>query len=156
MRIIILVTFVLCVLEIVQGYMFIGRIVRGITKHDHSLSSVPYNKAPESIRFIDMERSGKPPLLFLPGLDGLGNYSANSFKNLSRSFDITKVVIDPSDRSSFMEIAEVVISRLKMYEEPTVLMGESFGGLLASYVSVRAKKRVSKLILVNPATSYDR
>lgn len=106
--------------------------------------------------------SSREKLLFLPGLDGVGNYSAAAFYNLSRTFDITRLQIDPSDRSSFIQIGDAVIAYLEeeksKHQQSVILMGESFGGLLATYVSVRAKSKgiVNKLILVNPATSYDR
>ena len=119
----------------------------------------------ETIHFeqtVPLYTSDREKLLFLPGLDGVGNYSAAAFYNLSKSFDITRLKIDPSDRSSFIDIGDAVISYLQheknKHQQSVVLMGESFGGLLATYVSVRSKEKglVSKLILVNPATSYDR
>lgn len=99
------------------------------------------------------------PLLFLPGLDGVGNYSSQTFANISKSFDIRRLQIDSIDRSTFTEIADRVIDHLETsYTEPPILMGESFGGLLASYIASKksAKPLISKLVLVNPATSFDR
>ena len=113
-------------------------------------------------RTVPLYTSDREKLLFLPGLDGVGDYSAAAFYNLSKSFDITRLKIDPEDRSSFTQIGDAVISFLEeekaKHQQPVVLMGESFGGLLATYVSLRSKEKalVSKLILVNPATSYDR
>jgi len=102
--------------------------------------------------------TSRPPLLFLPGLDGQGSYSSQTFVNVSKNFDIYRLQIDPMDRSTFKDVADRVIEHLASYTEPVVLMGESFGGLLASYIASRntAKPLISKLILVNPATSFDR
>ena len=55
----------------------------------------------------------------------------------------------------FISLAVKITEFISSFSSPVVLMGESFGGLLSTYVSVRAKKFVSKLVLVNPATSYD-
>ena len=114
-----------------------------------------------TLRFVSQDEfkhdkpDGRPKLLFLPGLDGIGNYSSQSFANLSQSFDITRLVFDSNDRSSFTDVADVVVRYLADSRESHTLMGESFGGLLAAYVSLRAQSSVSNLILVNPATSYD-
>ena len=131
-------------------------------KYDIKLSDSEKN----SVKFLPFEddklvkeniesEKYRPQLLFLPGLDGIGSYSSESFFNLSRSFEISKVYIEPSDRTNFLDLATTLIKHLEGYKEPPILMGESFGGLLACYVAVFARKLVSKLILVNPATSYD-
>jgi pimeloyl-ACP methyl ester carboxylesterase len=99
----------------------------------------------------------KPPLLFLPGLDGIGEYSSNSITKLNLGFDVWKMAIKAEDRSTFMEIAATVIKALDTFDKPVVLVGESFGGLLAAYVALRVKKeKITKLVLINPATSFDR
>jgi pimeloyl-ACP methyl ester carboxylesterase len=77
--------------------------------------------------------------------------------NLSISYDLYKLVTPPDDRSSFIEIADQVTKALQGFESPAVLIGDSFGGLLASYVaSTPAKVHISSLVLINPATSYAR
>ena len=99
----------------------------------------------------------KSPLLFLPGLDGVGNYSAGSVGKLNLIFDVWKMATKGDDRSTFLELAAVVLKGLDTFDEPVVLIGESFGGLLAAYVALRAKEgKISKLVLINPATSFDR
>lgn len=99
----------------------------------------------------------KVPLLFLPGLDGVGNYSSNSVGKLNLVFDVWKMATKGDDRSTFIELASVVLKALDTFDEPVVLVGESFGGLLAAYVALRAKEgKIAQLVLVNPATSYDR
>ena len=60
-----------------------------------------------------------------------------------------------NDRSSFSFLASKVIEFISTFDEPVVILGESFGGLLAAYIASRAKSKVSKVVLVNPATSFD-
>ena len=55
-----------------------------------------------------------------------------------------------------MQLAQVVIDELKKFDRPVILIGESFGGLLACYIASTSKALVAYLVLVNPATSYDR
>jgi pimeloyl-ACP methyl ester carboxylesterase len=99
----------------------------------------------------------KKPLLFLPGLDGIGNYSASAVGKLNSVFEVWKMGTIAEDRSSFMELAAFVIKAVDVFDEPVTLVGESFGGLLAVYVALRAKKgKIGKLILINPATSFDK
>lgn len=104
----------------------------------------------------DFHIVGQPSLLFLPGLDGYGNYSVQSFSNLSSVFNIWRLAIDPNDRSRFMEIAVQCLNKLNEFQEPPILVGESFGGILAIYLAIRAPSKIGGLVLVNPATSYDR
>ena len=98
----------------------------------------------------------KQTLLYLPGLDGSGNFSSKSFANLTDRYDCWRMAVDPSDRSSFLVVAQTVLRRLTEFDGPVVLVGESFGGLLASYVCTREGANVDKLVLINPATSFDR
>jgi pimeloyl-ACP methyl ester carboxylesterase len=99
----------------------------------------------------------KQPLLFLPGLDGIGNYSASAIGKLNSVFEVWKMATIAEDRSNFMELAAFVIKAVEVFDEPVTLVGESFGGLLAAYVALRAKKgTIGKLVLINPATSFDK
>lgn len=106
-------------------------------------------------KFPDMGK--KQNLLFLPGLDGIGNYSASCVGELNVVFNVWKMATTGEDRSTFMELAAFVMRALEKFDGPVILVGESFGGLLAAYVALRAKKgTIDKLILINPATSFDR
>ena len=101
--------------------------------------------------------SDKTPLLFLPGLDGIENYSSRSIDNLNVAYDVWRMTVSGDDRSSFIEIASVVLQKLETFDKPAIIVGESFGGLLATYIALRAKKgSIAKLVLVNPATSFYR
>ena len=100
--------------------------------------------------------SGNPPALFLPGLDGQGIYAIPALTNLSRTHDLYKLNVPPEDRSSFVQIAELVLEALRQMPSPVVLIGDSCGALFASYVASKASKLISSLVLINPATSFDR
>lgn len=107
----------------------------------------------------DPSNNGKPKpiILFLPGLDGSGDYSLQTLQNLTASYEMWRLKINPEDRSSFIKVAMFVLETLESFPTPIILLGESFGGLLASYLALRAgDNKISKLILINPATSYDR
>lgn len=103
-----------------------------------------------------IEGTSKQNLLYLPGIDGVGNYSASAFENLTDTYNCWRMVIDGTDRSTFIDIAKLVMDKVDSFENNVVLVGESFGGLLTSYIAARLGKGiVSKIVLVNPATSYD-
>lgn len=102
----------------------------------------------------------KSVMLFLPGLDGIGSYSQNTLLSLTQDYDVYKLEIQGKDRSTFLEVSDFVIDTVKKLEKQhpdateIVLSGESFGGLVASFVSARMKNDKMKLLLINPATSY--
>ena len=105
------------------------------------------------------DSSEKPILLFLPGLDGVGAYSAPVIHKLNVGYDVYKLAIDGDDRSTFLEMATFVMQSMKTLfpGRPVVLVGESFGGLLASYLALRVEQtKISNLVLINPATSFGR
>ena len=132
-----------------------SRIAEALKILSSKTSSIYRDRSFDGEESASMEK--KPPLLFLPGLDGIGNYSADSVSKLNLAFDVWKMATVGDDRSTFIELAKFVIKALEVFDEPVVLVGESFGGLLAAYVALRAKKgSIAKLILVNPATSFDR
>jgi pimeloyl-ACP methyl ester carboxylesterase len=116
------------------------------------MSRVPHDFNVSSLHNHD----NKPKAVFLPGLDGIGAYAMSSLRNVSVDYDLYKLEIQPDDRSSFVQVANVVIDTLKSFDMPVTLIGESFGGLLATYIASQNKALVSTLVLVNPATSYER
>lgn len=138
--------------------------------------------------------TGKPIALYLPGLDGVGISATAQFPDLSRTFELWRMTVDrKNDRSSFGElvsaaasfiwdVAEGRVGNGDVVGREVVLIGESFGGLLAPGVAMRVagtverkmKKRkkttteeedeeedegarnpLKGMVLVNPATSFD-
>lgn len=133
----------------------VGSATRATTT---AINEIPIAKSTSTkIRFIRTNETSahKPPLLYVPGLDGVGNYSAENFANLTENFDVWRMIVSPDDRSSFVEISNLIVGQVNSFQQPAVVIGESFGGLMSLYVSLRTKN-VQKLVLVNPATSYDR
>ena len=114
---------------------------------------------------VQKQGDSKPVLLYLPGLDGVGDYSLPTFRNLSSDYCVARLQITPDDRSSFLQVSEFVLSALA--KEPfqgrnVTLVGESCGALFATHVALRAASPgskmspVARLVLVNPATSFDK
>jgi len=136
---------------------------------------------PEDDKYTDPT---KPIALYLPGLDGVGISATLQYHDLSRTFELWRMTVDRKlDRSSFGELVDAAAAFIWDVVEgkvgdgdvgrEVVLIGESFGGLLAPAVAMRVtgmyerkmKKIMSEderirnplkgMVLVNPATSFD-
>ena len=109
------------------------------------------------------DESEKPLLLYLTGMDGLGVSGEPQFKDLSNIFQVRRLQVLAEDRCDFDQLVEFVLDFMGDWHSRTggktgkiVLMGESFGGLLATGVALKNQTLVQGLCLVNPATSFDR
>ena len=109
------------------------------------------------------EHDNKPIAVFLPGLDGYGISAAtHQFHDLSKTFQFWKLFVDPSDRSSFHQVTTTVSDFLielhTNTSQPITLIGESCGGLFAAAVALKLRHSavLQGLVVVNPATSFDR
>ena len=124
---------------------------------------------PAVIEYENNEAKNKPLLLYLPGFDGTLVCPFLQFPELNTEFDVHGLSIDMSDRSTFSDLLDGIVDYVisECYNcDPysgarcVYLMGESFGGVLASAVTLRLKERaeidISGLVLINPATCYDR
>lgn len=112
----------------------------------------------------------KPLLLYLPGLDGAGLSASRQFDDLSRAFEFWRMTIDKvDDRSSFTELTTTVSAFIKKIateqNRDVILVGESFGGLLAPAVALRlqaisdstnTKNPIKGMVMINPATSFEK
>ena len=125
----------------------------------------------------------KPLMLYVPGLDGTGFAASPQFDRLERSFDLKAMHVPPTDRSDFETLVETIATFLEEEtarreaagEKPrpasspangkkkkfrrdgsVYLLGESMGGLLSLGVALRRPDLVDRLVLVNPASSFDR
>jgi hypothetical protein len=68
---------------------------------------------------------GKKPLLYCPGVDGSGNYSSLSLQNLTKDYNVWRLLIRPSDRSRFIDLATICSKFInEAFDEPPVLVGE--------------------------------
>lgn len=100
-------------------------------------------------------------MIYLPGIDGTGLAAARQFPRLLQYFDLAALITPPEDRSKFETLVEVVASFLEAEvllhppTRPVYLLGESFGGVLALAVGARCPGLVDRLVLINPATSFE-
>jgi len=112
------------------------------------------------------EESAKPVLVYLPGFDGTLLAPFLQFPELSTSFHVRGMQVHSSDRTPFAELVDLASTYIVQVggggaghtPRPVYLVGESFGGLLASAVAARlqATGEIAGLVLVNPASSYPR
>lgn len=113
----------------------------------------------------------KPVLLYLPGLDGSGLTAFVQYPMLSEEFELRCLTVPTGDRSNFFELVNLVRTELRALKgREVIVMGESFGGLLAlgttlETVSNRPPQEgieeeeegvIKGVVLVNPATSFSR
>jgi len=106
-------------------------------------------------------RSSLPLMLYLPGIDGTGLAAQRQFESILSRFDLITLVTPIEDRTDFSALVDIVTAFLK--EEvplhsptrPIYILGESFGGVLALAVAAQAPHLVDRLVLVNPATSFE-
>jgi pimeloyl-ACP methyl ester carboxylesterase len=105
--------------------------------------------------------SDLPVMIYLPGIDGTGLAAYRQFPSLSQAFQLTAMIVPPDDRSSFRELVDVSVTFVEELvpslraSVPVYLLGESFGALLALAVGARCPNIVDRIVLVNPATSYE-
>lgn len=117
--------------------------------------------------------SKKPLALYLPGLDGKGISATQQFDDLAESFEFWRMTVSSDDKTSFHGLVEAVASFIDdaavKLNRDVVIIGESFGGLLAPAVATRARSEyfgthngedhlidpIKGLVLVNPATSFE-
>lgn len=99
----------------------------------------------------------RPLFAYVPGLDGSSGSPFSQFPGLGKQFElrVQEVSTEPSANSaSFQNVVEDVATSLrKSGRQKILLMGESYGGLVAAAVALRYPDLLSGLILVNPATA---
>ncbi len=101
-----------------------------------------------------------PLFVFLPGMDGTGQLLRAQTEGLEAAFDVRCLAISPDDLTGWDELAQQVIElitgELAGNQRSVYLCGESFGGCLAMRVAVLAPDLFHRIILVNPASSFNR
>ncbi|KAG7353590.1 lysophospholipase [Nitzschia inconspicua] len=110
----------------------------------------------------------KPIALYLPGLDGYGISAVAQYNDLAKNFELWRMTVAVDDRTSFHELCQKPVQFVDDIvgntARPVYVIGESFGGLLATAVGLQLHNRekrggkanpVKGLVLVNPATSFD-
>jgi pimeloyl-ACP methyl ester carboxylesterase len=103
-----------------------------------------------------------PLLIYLPGMDGTGELFHRQIKDLDPFFSIRCLSISRYNRSNWHQLTEettkLIEKEINQYSSShgVYLCGESFGGCLALKVALSAPKLVEKMILVNPASSFNK
>ena len=121
-----------------------------------------YGYAPTVQELQTKTISNKPILLYLPGFDGTYICPFIQFPELGTEFEVWCMTVGMKDRSTFEELKESVLDFVSSstQKRQLYLAGESFGGILALHVaqtlSKSSESNLQGLILINPATSYDR
>ncbi|KAJ6796119.1 putative acyltransferase-like protein, chloroplastic [Iris pallida] len=105
--------------------------------------------------------SGAPVLMFLPDIDGTGMGLILHHKSLGKVFEVRCLHIPMSDRTPFEGLVKFVEQSVKHEhalspKRPIYLLGDSFGGCLALAVAARNPSIDLVLVLVNPATSFNK
>lgn len=99
--------------------------------------------------------------VFLPGMDGWGSLFARQAQGLQRDFEVRAMRIPPDNRLDWEGLSDRLIEFIQAQLVSKVnrrvyLCGESFGGCLALKTVLKAPELISRLILVNPASSFHR
>jgi pimeloyl-ACP methyl ester carboxylesterase len=101
-----------------------------------------------------------PLFVFLPGMDGTGRLFYRQAERLTQSFDIRCLAIPTDDSSDWEALSLQIINLVKAELEKSpqrhvYLCGESFGGCLALSVALAAPWLFQRIILINPASSFN-
>lgn len=115
-----------------------------------------------SVGFIDPRRVNRdaPLFVYLPGMDGTGKLFQIQEDNLAANFDLRCLKIRTDNHSTWQDLARDTVKLIKSElvrktNREVYLCGESFGGCLALKTALAAPSLISKLILVNPASSFN-
>ena len=101
-----------------------------------------------------------PLFVFLPGLDGTGQLLRAQTAGLEKGFDVRCLAIPPDDLTCWDVLTDQVVALIeaevkKQPHRSVYLCGESFGGCLAIKVALRSPQLFDRIILVNPASSFN-
>lgn len=101
-----------------------------------------------------------PLFVYVPGLDGTGELFQNQIAKLPDDFDFRCLAIPANNLGDWNDLAQETIKLIQKELEfngdrPVYLCGESFGGCLALKVALTYPSLIKRLILVNPASSFN-
>eukprot|EP00890_Picochlorum_soloecismus_P004874 jgi/Picsp_1/5388/NSC_02748-R1_protein len=106
------------------------------------------------------DRTNLPVMIYLPGIDGTGLAASKQFPSLMEHFNLVTFVTPPGDRTPYDDLVELLksyVERVLANNPPSVpvyLLGESFGGILALSLASKCPGLIDRVLLVNPATSF--
>lgn len=106
-------------------------------------------------------KSGYPILVFLSGMDESVELTRLQTADLEVGFDVHSLIIPPDFLCDWDELTNIAIALIQSQLQPLArsaifLCGESFGGCLALKLMVTAPNLFDGVVLVNPASSFNR
>ena len=109
---------------------------------------------------VNYQNSERPLFIYLPGMDGLGHLLQTQVPYLESLLMIRGLSIPSNDLSDWDVLStstiKVIEAELRNTNQDKIyLCGESFGACLAMKIAVTAPRLIEKLILVNPASSFN-
>lgn len=119
---------------------------------------------PETLTFLEPTgvRPDQPLFIFLPGMDGTGALLETQLAGLLSLFDIRCLVLPQDTEHGWDDLAVAIAQRIERERvlspnpnREVYLCGESFGGCLALKVAVHCPDSIHRLVLVNPASSFN-
>ena len=115
-----------------------------------------------SVNFIKPRKINRdaPLFVYLPGMDGTGELLQTQADKLASCFDLRCVSIRIDSYSNWQTLAQDTVELIeteltRKTNQEVYLCGESFGGCLALKTASYAPSLIKKLILVNPASSFN-
>jgi len=116
----------------------------------------------KSVDFIKPKKINRdaPLFVYLPGMDGTGELLQNQSDKLASCFDLRCVSIRTDSYSNWQTLAQDTVELIELElarktNQEVYLCGESFGGCLALKTALAAPALIKRLILVNPASSFN-
>lgn len=106
-------------------------------------------------------RCGAPLFIFLPGMDGSDLSLKSQMAELAVTFDPRCFCIPGDDTTDWVGLVKrlvelVTVEKQAQPQQPIYLCGESFGACLALKVMGYRPDLFDRLILINPASSFNR
>ena len=119
-------------------------------------------RSEQFIRFLPPQnpQPQAPLAIYLPGMDGTGKLFDRQATALERSFDVRRLSIPVSDLTDWDPTIDRIVELIRVElgtdlpRRSVYLCGESFGGCLAIKLAIKVPELCDRLILVNPASSF--
>lgn len=91
-------------------------------------------------------------------MDGRGDLLASQLWNLEPHFDVRALSLPTDDLTPWSQMVERTIELIQLAcrQRPVYLCGESFGACLALLVVAKVPKLIHRLVVINPASSFQR
>lgn len=92
-----------------------------------------------------------PPLVCVPGMDGTGKLFYRQKPLLARDYRVATYALrdTTSEMARLIDDLAVVIRSISPSNEPTIILGESFGGTLALSFALERPELVRALVIIN-------